>query len=194
MTPGATDAPVAHRASDRWITGPGILLGVGLGGFVDGIVLHQILQWHHMLTDHGRYASYPRTTVADLEDNTLWDGLFHAGTWVATVVGLVLLWRAVAGGGTASWRSLAGSMLVGWGLFNLVEGIIDHHLLSIHYVRDDVADPLWWDLGFLTLGAVLVLVGLALRRSARPPGSRSRPVGSGCWTRPSRKEPGWDET
>jgi hypothetical protein len=25
-------------------------MGVGLGGFVDGILLHQILQWHHMLT------------------------------------------------------------------------------------------------------------------------------------------------
>ena len=29
---------------------PGILLGVGLGGFVDGMMLHQILQWHHTLT------------------------------------------------------------------------------------------------------------------------------------------------
>ncbi len=37
---------------------PGLLLGIGLGGFVDGIVLHQILQWHHMLTDEG---SFPRT-------------------------------------------------------------------------------------------------------------------------------------
>ncbi len=54
---------------------PGILLGIGLGGFVDGILLHQILQWHHMLTSEG---SYPKTTVAGLETNTLWDGLFHA--------------------------------------------------------------------------------------------------------------------
>ena len=28
----------------------GILFGLGLGGFVDGIVLHQLLQWHHMLS------------------------------------------------------------------------------------------------------------------------------------------------
>ena len=28
----------------------GILLGAGLGGFVDGILLHQILQWHNMLS------------------------------------------------------------------------------------------------------------------------------------------------
>jgi len=49
----------------------GILLGIGFGGFVDGIVLHQILQWHHMLTSEG---SYPATTVAGLEANTLADG------------------------------------------------------------------------------------------------------------------------
>lgn len=29
---------------------PGVLLGLGLGGFVDGILLHQILQRHHMLS------------------------------------------------------------------------------------------------------------------------------------------------
>lgn len=64
---------------------PGLLLGIGLGGFVDGILLHQILQWHHMLTSEG---SYPETTVAGLETNTLWDGLFHAATWVAVVLGI----------------------------------------------------------------------------------------------------------
>ena len=62
----------------------GILLGIGLGGFVDGIVLHQILQWHHMLTSAG----YPATSLGNLEVNTLWDGLFHATTWVMTALGL----------------------------------------------------------------------------------------------------------
>ncbi len=54
----------------------GILLGVGLGGFVDGIVLHQILQRHHMLSG----GPYPPTSLENLEANTLWDGLFHAAT------------------------------------------------------------------------------------------------------------------
>ena len=31
----------------------GILFGLGLGGFFDGIILHQVLQWHHMLTSDG---------------------------------------------------------------------------------------------------------------------------------------------
>ncbi len=42
-TRAATTAPNSIRL-------PGIVLGVGLGGFVDGILLHQLLQWHHMLT------------------------------------------------------------------------------------------------------------------------------------------------
>jgi uncharacterized membrane protein len=33
----------------------GLLYGLGLGGFIDGIVLHQILQWHHMVSDVSRY-------------------------------------------------------------------------------------------------------------------------------------------
>ena len=56
---------------------PGLLLGIGLGGFVDGILLHQILQWHHMLTATDRY---PSSTIVGLEANTLADGLFHAVT------------------------------------------------------------------------------------------------------------------
>jgi uncharacterized membrane protein len=57
---------------------PGVLYGIGLGGFVDGIVLHQLLQWHHMVSDVG---SHPVDTVAGLEVNTLADGFFHLATW-----------------------------------------------------------------------------------------------------------------
>ena len=52
-------------------------MGLGLGGFIDGIVLHQILQWHHLLTDTG---DHPMTPVAGLEDNSLADGFFHLAT------------------------------------------------------------------------------------------------------------------
>jgi uncharacterized membrane protein len=55
-------------------------MGMGLGGFVDGIVLHQILQWHHMLTGTG---DHPSNTVVGLEANTLADGFFHLATRVA---------------------------------------------------------------------------------------------------------------
>ena len=150
-----------HEAVSR-PRAPGILLGIGLGGFVDGIVLHQILQWHHMLTSEG---SYPDTTVAGLEMNTLWDGLFHAATWVTTSVGLYILWRRTTDWRWAlSGRAFLGWMLVGWGLFNLVEGIVDHHILTIHHVREN-GNQTAWDLGFLAFGAVLLIGGWALTRA-----------------------------
>src|SRR3954453_11616948 len=103
-----------------------VLLGIGLGGFLDGIVLHQILQWHHMLSAEG---CCPEQTVAGLEDNTLADGLFHLATWVAVAVASVLMWRAARRGEALTGRVLAGLVLAGWGLFNLVEGLMDHQLL-----------------------------------------------------------------
>ena len=71
-------------------TAAGLLLGLGLGGFFDGIVLHQVLQWHHMLTTAG----YPPDSVANLRVNTLWDGLVHSTTYIFVAIGLALLWRA----------------------------------------------------------------------------------------------------
>ena len=64
----------------------GVFLGLGMGGFFDGIVLHQVLQWHHMISQ-----PYPPTTVHNLEANTLWDGLFHAATYIFVGIGLALL-------------------------------------------------------------------------------------------------------
>jgi len=151
-----------QRRSVRWA---GVLLGIGLGGFFDGIVLHQILQWHHMLTSHG---DYPATTVAGLEVNTLWDGLFHATTYIAVVVGLGLLWRA-ARLPHAPWsnRLLLGLLLMGWGTFNVVEGTINHHILGIHHVNETVARDLWqwWDIGFLIWGAAMLIAGWRLDRA-----------------------------
>ena len=158
----------ADRTLHRRFTAAGLLLGLGLGGFIDGIVLHQILQWHHMLTDYGGHDTFPLTSVPSLEDNTLWDGLFHVSTWVFVTVGLFLFWRAHVGRLPRHVAEHVGLLLAGWGIFNLVEGIVDHHLLTIHHVRDDVADPLWWDLGFLAIGAVLAAVGLTLRHRDRP--------------------------
>nr|BFE79122.1 hypothetical protein GCM10020093_017230 [Planobispora longispora] len=143
------------------VTLPGIVLGAGLGGFLDGILLHQILQWHHMLTstdtDNIGVAHYPATTVHGLRINTLWDGLFHTFTWLAVLTGLALLYSRVTRARGRLWtsRALWGWVLVGWGLFNLVEGVVDHHLLGIHHVRTGPGQ-LWWDLGFLALGALLV--------------------------------------
>ena len=145
---------------------PGLLLGLGLGGFIDGIVMHQILQWHHLLTGTG---GQPATTVDGLEGNTLADGFFHLVTWVIVLAATVVTVKAWQDGRLAPpWRIHAGMLLVGWGAFNLVEGLVDHQLLEIHHVRDDLGAPVGWDLGFLAFGALLVIGGFAVAREPLP--------------------------
>jgi len=152
------------RSADRQAPSKtsGILLGLGLGGFIDGILLHQILQWHHMVSN---VESYPVTTVAGLEVNTLADGFFHLSTWFLVLAGSVTAIRAWRRGRLApSWAFHFGLVLVGWGIFNVVEGLIDHQLLGVHHVRDDLGAPLSWDFGFLIFGVLLIAGGWALHR------------------------------
>ena len=145
---------------------PAFVLGLGLGGFIDGIVLHQILQWHHMLT--GDNGGEPMDPLAGLETNTLIDGFFHLTTWILVATAMLLTVRAWQRRELAPfWRTHFGLLLAGWGTFNLVEGLIDHQLLGIHHVRDDLGGPLGWDLAFLALGILLVAAGVALTRSGQ---------------------------
>jgi uncharacterized membrane protein len=147
-------------------TSAGILFGLGLGGFFDGIVLHQVLQWHHMLTSAG----YPADSVHNLEVNVMWDGLFHASTYLFTALGLWTLWRYSRRSHIRwSGKLLPGSMLMGWGIFNLVEGLVDHHLLGIHHVNETVAREQWlyWDIGFLVWGAAMLIGGWLLLKAGQ---------------------------
>jgi uncharacterized membrane protein len=163
--PGGTEASFPTAAT--------ILLGLGIGGFFDGIMLHQVLQWHHMLTSDG----YPPDSIRNLQVNTLWDGLFHIVTYVFVVIGLVLLWRR-AHQRHLWWsgKMLAGGLLLGFGIFNVVEGLIDHQLLGLHHVNETVPREQWiyWDMGFLIWGAAMIVVGwwLLRRGRAESPGER----------------------
>lgn len=147
----------------RSFIGGSLLLGAGLGGFVDGIVLHQILQTHSMLS-----AKYPKVSIVNYQINMFWDGVFHAAMWSMCVAGIYVLWHAVrgvvrSGQPLPPTRVLAGSMLAGWGLFNLVEGIIDHHVLHLHHVVERLGVSAW-DYAFLASGLLLVAVGWLISR------------------------------
>lgn len=140
----------------------GLVLGIGLGGFFDGIVIHQLLQWHHMLSSH------PDPSVAtDLTLNVFWDGLFHVATYLFTIAGVVLVWRAwKRPSAPPSGRTLLGSAVAGWGVFNLVEGTVNHFLLGIHHVwPEGPGGILLWDVLFLVWGAAFLVGGLAVVRS-----------------------------
>lgn len=140
-------ATPAHQLRRAPLVAAGLVLGVGMGGFVDGIVLHQILQWHNMLS-----STVPPVDLVAMKYNMLWDGLFHALTWLMCALGLGLLFRA-GRRADVPWSGslLVGSMLAGWGLFNAVEGVIDHLVLGIHHVHPG-EDQLAWDLGFVLVG------------------------------------------
>lgn len=157
--------PQRRQPSQPFPTGGAILLGAGLGGFFDGIVLHQVLQWHHIASSAGVSVD----TVAGLERNTLLDGLFHGVTWLMTVAAIALLWRGARRGARLAWSGLIGGVLMGFGMFNLVEGVVNHQLLDLHHVNETVPRDQWlaWDIGFLGVGLILFALGAVVSRRAR---------------------------
>jgi uncharacterized membrane protein len=156
-----------------------VLFGLGLGGFFDGIILHQVLQWHHMVSSAG----YPPESVENLRFNVFWDGVFHLATYAFTLAGLTILWRH-ARRSHLTWpgRVLPGGMLVGFGLFNFVEGAVNHQLLGLHHVNETAPPEQWlaWDLAFLASGVILLIAGVLIVHSAGVSGrrdGRARPGG-----------------
>lgn len=149
---------------DKLAIGGGIFLGVGLGAFVDGILFHQLLQWHQMIS-----SVLPPLTLVTAKVNMLWDGVFHVFAWVMTVAGVFTLARSAdAPREVALMRSLPASLAIGWGAFNVVEGLIDHQLLGVHHVHPGAYQEAW-DAGFVAFGAALVFVGVVgLERRAAP--------------------------
>jgi uncharacterized membrane protein len=148
----------------------GMLIGVGMGGFVDGIVLHQLAQWHHMLSN-----VVPPHTMDNMRVNMTWDGLFHAVTWIITLIGILLLWSAAyARAAMPSLQAFTGQLILGWGVFNLAEGLIDHQILGIHNVRE-VPNYTAYNLTFLAVGGVLfILIGWLLMRAGSRAGVEAR--------------------
>ena len=163
MSTDATSRTHPTHLTRRPLVVAGLLLGIGMGGFVDGIVFHQILQLHNMLS-----AVRPPTTVVNIETNMVWDGLFHAFTWMTTLIGIVALFRA-GGRDDVVWsgRVLGGAMLAGWWAFNLIEGLIDHHLLGVHHVVETLGLSVW-DYVYLGSGVAFLAAGGLIVRSARP--------------------------
>jgi uncharacterized membrane protein len=138
-------------------------LGLGLGGFIDGILLHQVLQWHQMVSTR-----LPPNTLSAAKINMFWDGIFHAGTWTFTLIGLVMLWRLI--GRTEVLFSTAvfiGALLMGWGLFNVTEGVFNHYLFALHNVRENVPNPQLWNHGFLVFGILQAGIGWAIIQRGR---------------------------
>ena len=146
-----------HRAgaprSGRGLLLAGGVIGIALGGFFDGILLHQILQWHHFLS------LVPGEALRDIKNQIIADGAFHVLMYVIAAIGLVMLWRARAGlGGPGAGRRLLGSVLLGFGIWQVIDVVVFHWIAGIHRIRVDVPNPLVWDIGWMVVFGVPTLI------------------------------------
>lgn len=133
-----------------------------MGGFVDGILLHQILQWHQMISN-----TLPPDTLEYKNINMFWDGIFHAVTWSITLLGILLMWKTMKRKDLYfSNRVFYGGLIAGWGAFNLVDSIFNHYLFSFHNVRENVASPELYNAGFLMFAVLLLGIGWIMIRKA----------------------------
>ncbi|MEJ1154703.1 DUF2243 domain-containing protein [Microbacterium marmarense] len=123
------------------------LLGIAAMAAIDEIVFHQILAWHHF---------YDNAT-ADIA--LLSDGLLHAAELFIFVFGFFLMLdarRRLTFWPAAGWAGF----LVGLGLFQLWDGVIDHKVLRLHQIRYEV-DLLPYDVAWNVAGSLLLLAGIA---------------------------------
>ena len=135
-----------------------VLLGFALGGFIDGILLHQVLQWHHLLSAVDEGTLPLATQIAA-------DGFFHLVMYVLLVLACLLLWRWRRGLSAANGRSVLVFALAGFVLWQLVDIVVFHWVARIHRVRMDTLSPLSWDLAWLAVfGGIPGLAALALVR------------------------------
>lgn len=137
----------------------GYLLGFALGGFFDGILLHQVLQWHHL------FSALESDRFRDLRMQVMADGLFHMLMYVVLLTGLWLLWRTRQEfSRQGADRLLFANALIGFGVWHLLDALVSHWLLGIHRIRPESENPLLWDLLFFGLGMMTVALGYLLRQ------------------------------
>jgi uncharacterized membrane protein len=164
--PGSPVSPLRLPFGAAFAAG---VTGFALGGFFDGILLHQVLQWHHFLS------LVPGEALRDLRAQVLADGWFHVAVYVLALLGLFLLWRArrdLAGQGTR--RPVLAAVLLGFVVWQAADVVLFHWVFGIHRIRVDVSAPLLWDLGWLAVvGGVPLVTALLLRHNRNNDGGGS---------------------
>lgn len=154
------------------VVAPGLLMGFGLGGILDGIVFRRLLDWHHVLS--GETAM----TGTGITDNMRADGIFDIVAFALLIIGIGVHWATAArrrrqvGDGVAERATervgthLAGWMLLGWAGYIVVEGLLFHAILGWHHVKETAgASEAGWDWLLIALGVLIGLIGLAMTRA-----------------------------
>ncbi|MGN8647246.1 DUF2243 domain-containing protein [Gracilibacillus sp. HCP3S3_G5_1] len=128
----------------------GILFGLGLVAFLDEALFHQLLHWHHF---------YDRSTT---NIGLISDGLFHAFSWFATIAGLFIFADLRRRNGLMV-RKWWGGVLLGGGVFQLYDGIIQHKIMRIHQIRY-VENVIVYDIVWNTIALLMMIIGIIMIR------------------------------
>lgn len=126
----------------------GILFGIGLVAFIDEMVFHQLLHWHHF---------YDKSTT---NIGLVSDGLFHALSWFATI-GSLFMFADLRRRNALWFKRWQGGVFLGAGAFQLYDGTIQHKLMGLHQIRYNV-DILPYDLVWNIIALVMIAVGIFL--------------------------------
>jgi uncharacterized membrane protein len=150
----------------------GYLLGFALGGFFDGILLHQILQWHHLLL------AIQSGPFRDMRTQILADGLFHLLMYAIALGGIFSLWRSRQTSAITG-KQLFAHALIGFGLWHILDALLSHWLLGIHRIKMDSSNPLAWDLlWFVVFGVLPLVAGILIQRGNSADSTRALPIAS----------------
>lgn len=149
--PPAPDETIPVWRVDLWAG----LAGFGLAGLFDGILLHRLLGWHHLFG-----ASAGRAPLWHIRA----DATFDAAMYFCLLVGITggIVDRAKLA--SLHRRCIAGLLLMGFGVWNVLDAVLVHWLLGLHRLRPAAESPLLWDIGWLaTFGILPYLIGRTMR-------------------------------
>ncbi|WP_235872311.1 DUF2243 domain-containing protein [Siminovitchia acidinfaciens] len=118
---------------------------------VDGIFFHQILQWHSVYMQTNRF------------NQIVSDGLFHLFVTIVIFIGAIILWKSDPSDSKNNKFTFFSGIFLGAGLFNFIEGILNHHILQIHHVKPG-PNQLLFDILFDISGVILIIIGLLFKK------------------------------
>ena len=175
---GGAPTPREDTRETRWRGGAvvtGVLLGIGIAGFIDESIFHQLLQWHNFYW------------ATDARGRILSDGLFHISSTLMLLWGAWRLWCDRVSWTSRHSRAIVGGILLGAGGFNAYDGIVQHVILHLHLVNEHVCptpmDPnnsilscradIPFEVGWIGVGVVVLVAGIVLARQALAQGVSS---------------------
>lgn len=150
------------KRGDKHLLIAGGIIGLGIMGLVDGIVFHQLLEWHHVVHGHNHRM------------DLISDGIFNLAVTIIVLYGVIRVFQhARRDELSSSWTFYICGMLIGAGIFNLAEGLINHQILELHHVRPGHPAEFMYDMLYLLSGVILIAIGGTI---AQYRGGRSVPL------------------